>query len=44
VNLETPGDAFFPTFEEQFDTGEILLTTPEFEIRRHRRLTPQPRS
>jgi dihydrofolate reductase len=40
VNLETPGDAFFPAFEDQFDTGEILLTTPEFEIRRHRRIGP----
>ena len=44
VNLETPGDAFFPAFEDQFDSGEILLATAEFEIRRHRRLTPQPRS
>ena len=40
VNLETPGDAFFPAFEDQFDSGEILLTTPEFEIRRHRRIRP----
>lgn len=37
VNLETPGDAFFPPFEQDFDEGEILLTGDPFEIRRHRR-------
>lgn len=37
VNLETPGDAFFPAFEHEFDGGEILLTGDQFEIRRHRR-------
>ena len=37
VNLETPGDAFFPPFEQDFDEGEILLTGDQFEIRRHRR-------
>jgi dihydrofolate reductase len=37
VNLETPGDAFFPPFEQDFDEGEILLTGEQFEIRRHLR-------
>ena len=37
VNLETPGDAFFPAFEQDFDEGEILLTGEQFEIRRHLR-------
>jgi dihydrofolate reductase len=37
VNLETPGDAFFPAFEQEFDEGEILLAGDQFEIRRHRR-------
>jgi dihydrofolate reductase len=44
VNLETPGDAFFPAFEDQFDSGEVLLADDQFEIRRHRRIAPQPRS
>ncbi len=35
VNLETPGDAFFPAFEQDFDEGEILLSGEQFEIRRH---------
>ncbi|MFM8364596.1 MAG: dihydrofolate reductase [Verrucomicrobiota bacterium] len=39
VNLETPGDAFFPDFEPEFDEGEIILATDQFEIRRHRRTT-----
>jgi len=37
VNLDTPGDAFFPPFEQDFDEGEILLTGEQFEIRRHLR-------
>ena len=37
VNLETPGDAFFPAFEQDYDEGEILLTGDQFEIRRHLR-------
>ena len=40
VDLEPPGDAFFPAFEDQFDSGEILLTGEQFEIRRHRRISP----
>lgn len=39
VNLETAGDAFFPSFEHDFDEGETLLTGDQFEIRRHRRTT-----
>ena len=37
VNLDTPGDAFYPAFEQDFDEGEILLTGEQFEIRRHLR-------
>ncbi len=37
VNLDTPGDAFFPPFESDFDEGAILLATDEFQIRRHLR-------
>jgi dihydrofolate reductase len=37
VNLETPGDAFFPAFEQDFDEGEILIIGEQFEIRRHLR-------
>jgi dihydrofolate reductase len=37
VNLETPGDTFFPEFESEFDEGELLVSTEQFEIRRHRR-------
>lgn len=38
VNLEPEGDAFFPEYGHLFDDGEILEETPEFSIRRHRRL------
>ena len=37
VNIDTPGDAFFPPFEQDFNEGEILLTGDQFEIRRHLR-------
>lgn len=37
VTLETPGDAFFPAFEQDFDEGEILITGEQFEIRRYLR-------
>ena len=37
VNIDTPGDAFFPPFAQDFDEGEILLTGDQFEIRRHLR-------
>lgn len=40
VNLETPGDAFFPAFESEFDEGELLLATDQFQIHRHRRPSP----
>lgn len=38
VNLAPEGDAFFPDYSGLFDAGEILSETPEFVIRRHRRL------
>jgi dihydrofolate reductase len=38
VNREVEGDAFFPAFEDEFDTGEVVLETPEMTVRRHVRL------
>jgi hypothetical protein len=38
VNLEPEGDAFFPEYSALFDAGEVLAESPEFTIRRHRRL------
>ena len=37
VDLDTEGDAFFPPFEPDFDSGELLLSTDQFQIHRHRR-------
>jgi len=34
VKREVEGDTFFPPFEEEFAAGEVLLETPEMEIRR----------
>jgi len=39
VQREVEGDAYFPPFEEDFELAEILLTTPEMEIRRYVRKT-----
>jgi dihydrofolate reductase len=38
VDLEVSGDAFFPAFEEDFDSGEIIQTGSNYEIRRYCRL------
>lgn len=32
VKRETPGDAFFPAFEESFELRETILDTPDFRI------------
>jgi dihydrofolate reductase len=37
VHASPPGDTFFPPYEKWFDSGEILVETPQFTIRRHRR-------
>lgn len=34
------GDAFLPPFEELFDSGEVVLETPEMVVRRYRQLLP----
>ena len=36
VKREVEGDAFFPTFEDDFDLVEIALDHPEFEVRHYR--------
>ncbi|MEO6847538.1 MAG: dihydrofolate reductase [Chthoniobacterales bacterium] len=35
VFREVEGDAFFPPFEDNFDLSEVVLTHPEFEVRRY---------
>jgi len=35
VFLEPEGDTFFPAFENEFTFREILLSHPEFEVRRY---------
>jgi dihydrofolate reductase len=42
VDLDTEGDAFFPPFEPDFDSGELLLATDQFQIHRHRRTSHPP--
>ena len=37
IDREVAGDTFFPEFESTFDTGEILESGPDYEIRRHLR-------
>ena len=41
VLKEVPGDTFFPSFEEEFDQGAILLTTADFVIKQYRRVKPK---
>ncbi len=35
VKREVAGDAFFPAFEEDFIVNEILLETPDMQVRRY---------
>lgn len=35
VKRTVEGDAFFPPFEQDFDVREVLMETPEMEIRRY---------
>ncbi len=37
VKGELAGDVFFPPFEEMFDSGEVLMETPEMTVRRYAR-------
>jgi dihydrofolate reductase len=39
VKREVEGDAFFPTFEDQFELAEEIRDTPEFKILHYRRKT-----
>lgn len=38
VRREVEGDTFFPPFEDDFTLVETVLETPDFEVRRYRRL------
>jgi len=40
VHRQVSGDTWFPPFESAFDTGEIIESHPDYEIRRHRRIVP----
>ena len=35
IDRDVEGDTFFPEFESTFDTGEILESGPDYEIRRY---------
>lgn len=37
VDRDVEGDTFFPEFENEFDSGEVLEKSAEYEIRRHLR-------
>ena len=37
IDRDVAGDTFFPEFESTFDTGEMLESGPDYEIRRHLR-------
>jgi dihydrofolate reductase len=35
VKREVQGDAFFPPFENEFEQAEVLMETPEMQVRRY---------
>ena len=37
VSREVEGDAFFPAFEDRFEFADVVLKTPDFEVRHFRR-------
>jgi dihydrofolate reductase len=37
ISEAVEGDAFFPSFEEDFDLAEVVASYPEFELRRYKR-------
>lgn len=37
VNRSVTGDTWFPVFEPEFDDGEMVESSPDYEIRRYRR-------
>ena len=39
VSVSVEGDTWFPEFEGEFDSGEIVETGANYEIRRHRRIS-----
>ena len=40
VNLSVSGDAWFPIFEPEFDSGEVIGSGPDYERRRYLRARP----
>jgi len=40
VDRRVDGDAWFPTFETEFDRGELVQSGTGYEIRRYHRLPP----
>ncbi len=40
IDIEPVGDAFFPTFEEDFEPGEEVLREPGFVVHHFRRCPP----
>jgi len=42
VNLSVSGDTWFPDFESEFDSGQVIESGPDYEIRRYRRARPAP--
>ncbi len=41
VNREVEGDAYFPEFEPLFELKEVVLKTPDFEVRHYARRDTQ---
>jgi dihydrofolate reductase len=39
VSMSVDGDTWFPEFESEFDSGEIIETGSNYEIRHHRRIS-----
>ena len=42
VKREVQGDAFFPSFEDQFELAEVIRDCPEFKILHYRNQTAGP--
>ncbi len=38
VDLSVDGDTWFPVFEPEFDSGVLIESCPDYEIRRYRRI------
>ena len=38
IDTSVEGDTWFPEFESSFDSGEVIESGPNYEIRRYRKL------